>query len=84
LFLYTAATRLADDAAVGRRYRPVDGPVSDITHNRILTPSLMGLMCSMYCVQSLALFLWGWASLTALPLPLRLAMRWARGVTGCC
>lgn len=45
-----------------------------MTHNRILTPSLMGFDVLYVLVQSLALFLWGLGSLTALPLPLRFGM----------
>lgn len=45
-----------------------------ITHNRILTPSLMGFDVLYVLVQSLALFLWGLGSLTWLPLAVRFGL----------
>lgn len=42
-----------------------------ITHNRILTPSLMGFDVLFVLVQSLALFLWGAGQLSSLPVALR-------------
>lgn len=45
-----------------------------ITHNRILTPSLMGFDVLYLLVQSLALLLWSLGSLSALPLALRFGL----------
>ena len=42
-----------------------------ITHNRILTPSLMGFDVLFVLVQALALFLWGAGQLASLPVALR-------------